>query len=49
MAGESNQSAFRTSGLRRTLQGGLQPNYWAPLTNQMAGGPPADNPKADNY
>jgi len=49
MAGESNGSAFRTSGLKRTLQGGMRPSYWGPIDTQMAGGPPLGNPTADNY
>ena len=49
MAGEANSSAFRTSGLKRTIAGGLEGDNWATINNQMAGGPPAGNPTADNY
>jgi len=49
MAGEYNGSAFRTQGLRGMIQGGARADYWAPLTSQLMGGPPAGNPHADNF
>jgi len=49
MAGESNGSAGRTSGLKRTVAGGIQPSYWGVVNSQMSGGPPKGNPISDNY
>jgi len=49
MAGEYNGSAFRTQGIRGMIAGGARADYWRPLTSQLEGGAPADNPHADNY